>query len=70
MHVEVLTPAVFAHKNHIGLTTLIIKSSLIKSEQCLHAGSMQPFKGKLSFDALDWISHGIYNKPERDIKNW
>lgn len=53
MHVELLMPAIFAHKHCTGLTTLIIKSSLIKSEQHLHAGSMQLFKGKLPFDALN-----------------
>lgn len=61
--------SLFAHKNHTSLPTPIIKSSLIKSEQHLHAGDMQPFKGKLLFDALDSISHGICNKAEMDIQN-
>lgn len=53
IYIEILMPAIFAHKHSTGLTTLIKKSNLIKSERCLHAESMQPFKGKLPFDVLD-----------------
>lgn len=68
MHTEELMPAVFAHKDCTSSATLIIKSSLIKSELHLHAGSMQPFKGRLLFDALGRVSHGICNKAEVGIK--